>query len=181
MEIFTLLACDICLQPNSDTIIVRVRMPKNKRAMGNMQFTMVKHRQLHAWLSWLLLDVPAHSRILDGGRDALVRVFKECLQILHLSSVGFVLAGLHAGGATAHFQEHENQGKLQYAGRWRCEQSMQHYIKESMAAFIGLSLSSEAQAAIDLAHNVFGALDGPPPVRWQTFGARRRLSTRSAH
>ena len=174
VEIYSLLVSDVKVDDFSDLILVRVRNPKNKRAMGNCQFTMIRHESLAHWLRWLMARVPTHVKILEGGRPVLLRIFQQALALLHLSDIGFVLASLRAGGATDHFQTHENLGRLQYAGRWRSAASMEHYIQEAMSAYISLSLSSVSRDCIDQACGAFEALARPPSTPWECLGLRRR-------
>ena len=80
--------------------IVAIRRPKNKRAMGRVQFATIRDEATTRWLAW----ITAEHRPLDplwprGYRNLAVR-FKQLVDTLGLKPLNLTLASLRAGGCT---------------------------------------------------------------------------------
>ena len=92
----------------------------------------------------------------------LTNIMRECLTLLEIPPMTFTLSSFRAGGATAHFLEHENIGTLQFRGRWKSTATLYHYVSGSMAGMSEARLTPTASDAVNAANNFFTKL-GPPP------------------
>ena len=158
--------------------IITIQNPKNRRYMGRKPFVLCTDHMLVDWLAWTLTSLSPDTLIMEGGRSALVQIFNQALTALDMQDLGITLASLRTGGATQHFIQYENIGKLQYLGRWRNAQTLEHYLQEAMAAHVDLALSQRSRARTEAARQIFLSLKGPPAVAWWALGSRRWRATR---
>ena len=112
--------------------ILVVRSPKNRAHMGEQQFISIESPSVVRWLRWWLQVRKPHERVFPG-RDIVMGCYKSVLLELGLGHMGFTLASLRTGGATAHFRHYRNIAKLQYAGRWANPSTLAFYLQETMA------------------------------------------------
>ena len=102
----------------------------------------------------------------------LTNILREFLTLLEIPQMTVTIGSFRAGGATAHFLEHENLGTLQFRGRWKSTATLYHYVIVSMAAVSEARLTPTASEAVKAASDFFTKL-GPPPHTLLVQGAKR--------
>ena len=143
--------------PNSPewVLILVVEKPKNRRYFGNKQFVIVDDPTAISLVEWWFTRASPETTLFPGSRTELVKHFKTVLRILGLQDCGFTLASLRTGGATHHFQTFRNISLLQYHGRWKSLQTLQHYVQEAMASQTWASIPNMARQHVSAARARF--------------------------
>ena len=78
--------------------VVGIRNPKNRKQLGNMQFSIVRDEGTTRWLTWLCADLPPDTKLWSSSAAEFRTMFKYALGKLGLGSAGFTPASLRAGG-----------------------------------------------------------------------------------
>ena len=115
-----------------------------------------------SWLSWVCSHTRPRDRLFALSQASLLRFFLQALAVLKLDALGFTLASIRTGGATAAFRAHQNIGALQYAGRWRSAHTLHHYLQEAMSMHAEASIPGAARALIEEARSRLPGLLHPP-------------------
>ena len=141
--------------------------------MGRRQFVVAYDAKLIEWITWIIDSLGTNDVLLTGGRPALIRIWSQALDLLGIPASLFTPGSLRTGDATEHFLTHANLARLQYLGRWRNPNTLEHYLQEAVSALTDISLPQTATARVEAARHTFASIPGPPPAPWWTLGSRR--------
>ena len=148
--------------------VVIIRKPKTRR-IWREQFVLCNDGRLVGWLKWWLDGVP-NSRLLVGvSRYIFADRFNRIMTHLGLEECHYTLSSMRAGGATSHFQKHQNLGALQFLGRWSAASTLQHYLMEAFSAHVTFQASSVIRRKLEMVHRHVSALDSPPVLGARVF------------
>eukprot|EP00928_Gymnodinium_smaydae_P062280 TRINITY_DN46188_c0_g1_i1.p1 TRINITY_DN46188_c0_g1~~TRINITY_DN46188_c0_g1_i1.p1 ORF type:complete len:495 (-),score=31.25 TRINITY_DN46188_c0_g1_i1:886-2370(-) len=98
------------------------------------------------------------AKIVQCSSYVFHKKFRQLLSSLHLHHPfstdvhaverTFTLAGLRAGGATAHYLKHQDLPRLQWKGRWKQVQVLKHYIQLGAYFMSGLQFPSSVSQSL---------------------------------
>ena len=159
-ELLKLTVRCIDLGSRGHVAVLALAAPKNRRFMGHWQFTIIEDETAVRWLRWWVADLTEGCRIYPGSYQEFATRFRSLARSFGVD--GLTLGSLRAGGATSAFLAHRNLGQLQYAGRWRSPQSLQHYLQEAMARRVLLRLRAESKMAVDTYVHAYAGLKLAP-------------------
>ena len=138
-EFSQLRACDVqVVAPlgSHKVVLVAIRNPKNRGAMGRAQFVCVRDPGLVSWLEWLVSGLPGNCKLWPGSHTQLVAFWREVCSGLGLANIHFTLGSFRPGGTTFFYIEGKEIAYIKHLGRWASESSMACYVQESMAALV---------------------------------------------
>ena len=181
-EFSQLKACDIQVASpvgSSKVILVAIRDPKNRNAMGRAQFVCVREPGLVAWLEWLVSGLPSNCKLWPGSHSQLVASWKEVIAGLGLGNINFTLGSFRPGGTTYYYICGKEIAYIKHLGRWASESSMACYVQESMAALVWSKVEPSVEISlIDWVEASGFVWSAPPTVPWQkVFSRSRQLSS----
>ena len=145
---------------------------KNRRVFGRIQIAMLDQPRTLRWLSWLTAGMDPHARLLPGGTAAFRRLFKLAVEGLGLQSLRLTPASLRAGGATARFARGTDLGHLKWWGRWASLATLEHYVQESAATMVMMTLPSDTLDRLESIVTAANVFDQPPSQPWAHFFSR---------
>lgn len=152
-EIFNLCGEDIGtpnqLSFGAPCMTIRIKKPKNFRQLGHSQFVVISQPDVCNWMTWVRwgLKDPG-DRLWDSSPTEFRRMFKTCIEKLLKTKSNFSPASLRAGGATFHFDNCQDVGRLRLSGRWSNPQSLEHYIQVAKAQQLAISATDKASRHI---------------------------------
>ena len=149
-------------------MIVVIRYPKTRR-IWRKQFVLCNDIRLEAWLRWWILGKSLNKPLFAMTRYIWYKHFSMGLEFLELSSCGFTLGSLRAGGATNHFRRYGNLGQLQYLGRWTSQSTLQFYLQEAFSMHVEAHITDDARKRLNTFHRFAHFLDQPPIFSWRTL------------
>ena len=155
-----------------------IQTPKTRRSLGRQQVATIADERAIAWLSWLVQDMEAGSRICPGGTLAFRRHMRVALEALELSSSGFTPGGLRAGGTTYLFISGVEVARIRIMGRWKVMETLDHYVQEAAAALALIRL--QPSVVRNLSRLKVGAkkFASPPDDHWNLFFHRDKQSSK---
>lgn len=80
--------------------VIRIEDPKNRWALGNTQFAIIRDSVTIAWLQWFCAASPSLLKLWPSTRDKLCSCLQTAFNRIGLGLIGFTLGGFRAGGAT---------------------------------------------------------------------------------
>ena len=175
-EVVALTAGDVRFQDTAEGLvaILALRDPKNRRAMGAAQFSIVRIDGVARWLRWLVDGLPLHVRIWPRSYAAFGTAIKSVLAEMGLASCGLTAGSLRPGGTTYYHIMGKHISDLKYLGRWRSETSLAIYIQEAMAYLVWIDISHAGQLLLKrLSEASVHILRAPPIAPWPTLFSRR--------
>ena len=143
-------------------MLVKVCQPKNRRAMGKNQIIVINNAVCVRWMKWLLTSCRDKQLLLAGGRHKFSCLLRDALEAIGLPPTFLVPASLRAGGATYMYLEGLEVNRLRLAGRWKCVNSLEHYIQEAASTLVDMEMPAAIQARIAVLLNQTGFLRRPP-------------------
>ena len=156
-------------------LVIAIRDPKNRLAMGKNQFALVKDPSCIAWMRWLLKGVPKSCKLWPGSQCRFSKMFKSLLIHLELSHYAFTPGSLRPGGTTHEFMRGTAVSQLKFMGRWASETSLVCYVQETMAHRVWNSVSpAEAQLLDAWISVTLHIWESPPSAPWTSWFDRRR-------
>lgn len=163
--------------------VLSLLRPKTRRYLGWRQFGLVEEVAAIKWIEWWVEGLVGDTLLFPGTRTELSNLLKEACRYLGLTGLRLGLSGLRTGGATHAFRQHRNLGRLQFAGRWRAPQTLQHYLQESMTAHLVASLPERVRLFLEKLEPRIEQVKLPPPlpvaqvVPWRATGHGRHRRT----
>ncbi len=151
-----------------DPGMIVIRYPKTRR-IWRKQFVLCNDIRLEAWLRWWILGKSLNKPLFAMTRYIWYKHFSMGLEFLDLSSCGFTLGSLRAGGATNHFRRYGNLGQLQYLGRWTSQSTLQFYLQEAFSMHVEAHITDDARKRLNTFHRFAHFLDQPPIFSWRTL------------
>ena len=142
-------------------MVVVVRTPKTRR-IWHRQFVLCVDERLERWMHWWISGLGRGRQLFPFSRYLWSKMFGECLSRLDLSSCGFSLGSLRAGGATNHFRKHSNLGALQFLGRWTSSHTMQFYLQEAFSTHVEANFSEKSRELLCGLNDFSHLLKSPP-------------------
>ena len=152
--------------------LLTVTNGKNRRVFGRIQIAMVDRPTTLSWLSWLTSGMEGHCRLLPGGTSAFRRLFSLTIKALGLESLRLTPASLRAGGATSRFATGMQLSQLKWWGRWASLGTLEHYVQESAATMVMMTLESEVLDRLEAIVSAGKVFLQPPSTKWQSFFSR---------
>ena len=146
-----------------EKMLFKVTQPKNRRAMGKNQIIMVTNKVCIRWMRWLLASCWDGQVLLTGGRHKFARLLGDALETLGLDRTFLVPASLRAGGATYMFVDGMEVARLRLLGRWKCVNTLEHYVQEAASTLISNEIPRHVEARIRLLVKSSAFLRKPPP------------------
>ena len=154
-----------------------IERPKNRRALGRVQFAAVRHQPASAWLGWIVAEVGAGRPRWPSGYRRLASMFQSVVRLVGLGDLKLSLAGLRAGGASFYYRCGVEPGRLKFLGRWASEQSVAHYIQECTATFVFRQLHHAVRAELSRFRSMCAFSRFPPALPWAVWREVLELST----
>lgn len=175
-EVLSLRVSDLSFSTSSSSsshqldpgMIVVIRYPKTRR-IWRRQFVLCNDGRLEAWLQWWIFGKSLNRPLFAMTRYIWHKHFSLGLEFLDLSSCGFTLGSLRAGGATNHFRRNGNLGQLQYLGRWTSQSTLQFYLQEAFSMHVEANMSGDAKQNLNTLHRFAHLLDQPPTSSLRTL------------
>ena len=97
------------------------------------------------WLRWLTADLPGPLLLIPGGAPAMNKVLQELTFDLGIVELRLTMGCLRSGGATEFMDRNGNLQLLAHLGRWRSAYSLEHYLQETIAFLVNVSISEESE------------------------------------
>ena len=177
-ELVALTVADIMFQDDglgTLIVVIALRNPKNRRAMGSSQFALVRHSGVAHWLRWFIQGLPRSTRLWPSSYANFNNTFKAILARMGLQDLHLTAGSLRPGGTTYLFISGHPVGEIKYQGRWRSETSLAIYVQEAMSYLVWLHIPPEAVGLIRrLGRLTHRLLRGPPTVPWISLFSRQR-------
>ena len=145
----------------SEGMVAVIRAPKTKR-IYRTQVVLCKNSCLIVWMQWWLEGRSASASAFGLSRYKLDRMLREALNVMGWENTGFTLGSLRAGGATDHFRRHQNLGVLQYHGRWKVVDTLQHYLHVAFTVASTHRMPALARARLNVLLRFKHYLQQPP-------------------
>ena len=166
-ETEALMIGDLCFPENSElaegvSLVVGIKRPKTRRVWVQ-QFALVQSASLVAWLRWWVVGAPRSRKLFPIPRRRWALRMRDALEMLELQGCHYTLGSLRGGGATHHFRVHRNLGQLQYAGRWKRLETLQHYLHEALSVQVVAQAPESALQRLHTVHQRASFLLQPPP------------------
>ena len=120
---------------SNSKVAIQVTSPKNRRQFGDSQFVCLQNPNTIIWLESLVVE-GSEAPFWPASRYTFVKMFKQLVQDLGVSSCHFTPASLRPGGATMYYNQGIGIANLRFMGRWTAEKSLEHYIQQAMATQI---------------------------------------------
>lgn len=120
---------------SNSKVAIQVTSPKNRRQFGDSQFVCLQNPNAIIWLESLVVE-GSEAPFWPASRYTFVKMFKQLVQDLGVSSCHFTPASLRPGGATMYYNQGIGIANLRFMGRWTAEKSLEHYIQQAMATQI---------------------------------------------
>lgn len=114
---------------------IQITAPKNRRQFGDHQFVSLKNPNTISWLECFVVE-GSQDPFWPASRYVFVKMFKQLVQDLGVTSCQFTPASLRPGGATHYFNQGIGIASLRFLGRWTAERSLEHYIQHAMSTQI---------------------------------------------
>jgi hypothetical protein len=180
-EVLKLTVGDVCIPvvDSPEPLVIAIRFPKNRGALGRVQFRIIEDPGSISWCRWFLADLPSDHVIWPSSAVVFRRLFDWGLDILHLGHIKYTPASLRPGGTTHLFKCGVPLSTIKYRGGWAADRTLGCYVQEGMAALVWNSLPMEVSDALRAAAAADqDLLTAPPHVPWQSVFVRRRRSSR---
>jgi len=159
-------------------LVVLLTDPKNRRAFGRCQTTVIRDESLIAWIEWFSAGLPMNARLATVSLPKMRVLLQQALAELHLSKLGLTLASLRAGKATLMYMSGESIGRIRIAGRWKSLASLEHYIQEASSMSVLNSMGARGTDIVQELMSQLHLLERPPAQPWQAFFSRSAQFTR---
>ena len=154
--------------------VISVLKPKNRGALGRVQFRLADDHCTATHVSWLVDGLNGSYKIWGSSRDRCMQLYKTALKILNLESVGYTLASLRAGGATHLYLCGKNIDFIQFRGGWACQKSLSCYVQEAMVSLISARTSSTAANLVQEWRVASASFwKNPPNSPWESLFSRK--------
>ena len=145
-----------------EKMLIKVLQPKNRRAMGKSQIVIITNKVCIRWMRWLLASCRDDQVLLTGGRHKFARLLGDALDTLGLDRSFLVPASLRAGGATYMFVDGMEVARLRLLGRWKCVNTLEHYVQEAASTLINNEIPQHIESRIRLLLKSASFLRKPP-------------------
>ena len=133
---------------DSVILIIGIKDPKNRNAMGRTQFATISDQPTVLWAHWLFNHLSPLTRLWPSTKERFVQVFRTGLKQCGAASMQLTLGSLRPGGTTHMYLHGTEVPRIKLAGRWANENSLTHYIQEAMSFMVWGSLSPEHEAQV---------------------------------
>ena len=139
-------------------------MTKGGSRIGSTESITIEEPFVYNLLAARLLHLPSGDLLLSKGQADFRSSFKQALDALDLTSLGFKPYSLRRGGATFHFRAFGQLSKTVVKGRWTNARTARVYINEGLAVFASFSCpkSDEAVTAACARFTLATKLAGTP-------------------
>ena len=156
----------------TDTAILMIDRPKNRRHLGRQQVCRVDDMTSTAWLRWLLEDMYPELKIFPASGATFRALFEETCEELGVTDIGLTAGSLRPGRATHLFLEGMETSRLRVMGRWKRLESLDHYIQVASAALTHIQLASPVLCNLEAIVNRAQVFAQPPSRPWTDFLSR---------
>ncbi len=162
-----------CPAVDSAPLVMAIRDPKNKSAMGRYQHRVVRCPGVSCWARWILTHRDPDDFVWPGSALRFRHYWNWALNALNLLQVGFTPAGLRGGGATDLLMNGIDIAHIKYRGGWASEKSLAVYLQEGVATQIWHSIKPDVAARLqdNLARDAL-LLTRAPTKPWPSLFAK---------
>ena len=159
--------------------IVAIERPKNRRALGRVQFAAIRDAATTGWLTWVVAECDPGRPLFPRGYRGFASRFAAVLVSLGLQRLQLTPASLRAGGCSWFSRAGVNPSVLKYWGRWASESSVAHYVQECLGTFVLRQLHPAELTALYQFVNLCSYLAVAPSCAWPLLRARLGPSARN--
>ncbi len=142
--------------------VLGIENPKNRRQMGKWQVCKIDNELATKWLAWLTSCLDPDVKLFPSSYGKFLSLFKIALAELGLTHLGLTPASLRAGRATRLFISGVETSRLRVMGRWKCLETLDHYIQVAASALTLISLNSAEVCQLERIHSRAGVFQVPP-------------------
>ena len=176
IEFLNLRRCMVNLPGNLASIgefaVVAIFEPKNRRFLGDKQFSTIRSTQSTLWLEWLCKGLSPAHKLWPYSHQ----IFRDKLKTLsHMLGLGDWKVGpssFRPGGCTHFFSSGVEVSRLLFYGRWLSEKSLKHYIQESISQQLLLTLGETQSRTFNAILEKGEHLLSPPAKNWWELSRR---------
>ena len=154
--------------------VLGIENPKNRRQMGKRQVCKIDNELATKWLAWLTSGLDPDVKLFPSSYGKFLSLFKIALAELGLTHLGLTPASLRAGRATHLFISGVETSRLRVVGRWKCLETLDHYIQVAASALTLISLNSAEVCQLERIHSRAGVFQVPPVRPWSDFFSRAK-------
>ncbi len=155
-----------------NSAIVRILNPKNRRQLGKSQVSKIDDALATRWLECLLTGMTPELKLFPGSLATYRSMFNQLCRELHVEHLGLTPASMRAGHATALFVAGMETSRLRVMGRWRCLESLDHYVQIASSALTVLKVNPVTLRELEYFCAQESVFSQPPVGAWTAFFSR---------
>ena len=155
------------------SMLVAIRHPKNRDAMGRAQYGVVNDQGTIEWARWFVDGMVEHLLLWMGGQSKLVQWFDTVMDRMQLNYLSLTASSWRPGRATHLLMEGCDGVRLKGLGRWASERAMTVFLQEAVSALVWHRLKPQDEDRLNqliLRYHV--VWNHPPTEKWQSFFSR---------
>ena len=163
-EMLKLTKQDIDISGSFSSAVLNLGVTKGGSRIGSSESVTIEETFVNKLLAARLLHLRLGDLLLPKGQADFRSSFKQALDALSLTSLGFKPYSLRRGGATFHFRAFGQLSKTVVKGRWTNARTARVYINEGLAVLASFSCpeADEAVATACARFNRATKLAGAP-------------------
>ena len=152
--------------------------PKNRRYLGDKQFSTIRSTTTTLWLEWLCRGLEPHHKLWPYSHQVFRDKLKSLGHMLGLEEWKIGASSFRPGGCTFFFSSGVEVSRLLFYGRWLNEKSLKHYIQESVSQQLMLTLTSQQSRTFNAILERGEHLLTPPTKNWWDLSRRPDVAPR---